>query len=85
MEKQPEALLNRNFRRDLEPILEMLEEKEKMLSEKEWKKLVSYTRDRVVAAPDQFLSEVRMPSVLVTRIVESIFEEELRIQLNNVN
>jgi hypothetical protein len=71
------AVLNRTFRKDLEPIFEMLEQKEKTLSKTNWQALVNETKDRVIAAPEQYLSlhQTKIPSLLITRVVDSIFEE----------
>ena len=74
---EEEKLLSQTFRKDLEPIFEMLEQKEKTLSRDEWKTLVDGTRDRIIAAPEQYLSQGRVSPLLIARIVESIFEEGL--------
>jgi|SRR5579859_1221886 len=46
------------FKVALEPIFEMLEYKEKILSKSDWNSLVNATKDRIVNAPDQYLAGI---------------------------
>ena len=65
------------FKFVLEPFLEMLAEKEKILSSDEWIALVNSTKERIVSAPEQYLSGILKSSEELKEAVENIFSERL--------
>lgn len=69
--------LHQEFKNALEPFLEMLVEKEKILSNDDWTSLVNSTKERIITAPEQYLSGVMKPSEELKIAIESIFNERL--------
>lgn len=61
----------------LEPFLEMLKDKESVLSRNEWEQLVLTTIERIATAPEQYLSASLRPSQELTSAIELIFKERL--------
>jgi len=67
----------KEFRLVLEPFLEMLEEKEKILSNDSWMALVNSTKDRIIDAPEQYLVGISKSSEELRTVIETIFRERL--------
>lgn len=65
------------FRFMLEPFLEMLAEKGKILSPSDWISLVNSTKERIINAPEQCLTGVSKPSEELKMVIETIFNEQL--------
>lgn len=65
------------FKRDLEPILEMLESKSKILSTVDWTRLVNTTRERIIDAPEQYLAGQNRTTDALRHTIEVIFSERL--------
>ena len=66
-----------SFKRDLEPILEMLEDRGKVLSKSDWIRLVDATKQRIIDAPEQYLAGRNKTSDTLRQQVEMIFSERL--------
>jgi hypothetical protein len=64
-------------KRDLEPFFQMLEEQSNVLSKDEWSRLVGSTKERIITAPEQYLSGLNKPSDDLTSIIDSVFMERL--------
>jgi hypothetical protein len=77
MQNIPTRIQYSNCSRDLEPIFEMLREKEKLLPRDEWLSLVNATRKRIVQAPEQYLSIHVKSSLLLTDLIDTLFNERL--------
>jgi len=65
------------LRRELEPFLEMLEEKGKVLSRQSWREMVDSTLERITSVPDQYLTGNLKPSPQLQQIITQIFQERL--------
>jgi hypothetical protein len=65
------------LRRELEPFLEMLEEKNKTLSKDIWQQMVNSTAERIANAPDQYLTGNLKPSPQLEQAIQQIFKERL--------
>ena len=65
------------FRQAIEPFLEMLAEREKILSNDEWNSLVNSTKERIIEAPEQYLIGISKPSEELRTTIETIFRERL--------
>lgn len=61
----------------LEPFLEMLAEKGKILSTSDWISLVNVTKERIINAPEQYLPGITKTSEELKIAIETIFNERL--------
>ena len=73
----PATNLPDDFRLTLEPFLEMLVEKEKILSINEWISLVNATKERIIKAPEQYLTGISKSSEELKIAIDTIFKERL--------
>lgn len=65
------------LRKELEPFLEMLEEKGKLLSKESWQQMVNATVERITSVPDQYLTGAPKPSPELQEAIIQIFHERL--------
>lgn len=66
-----------DFKQMLEPILEMLEAKEKTMPREDWFALVVSTKERINTVPEQYIDVAVKPSVALARTIDEIFKERL--------
>jgi putative flavoprotein involved in K+ transport len=71
--EQSEDLLQR-YRRELKPVLEMLNYRKKGLSPNDWESFVYKTAEGIIEAPDQYLSDFPKKET-VAPIVNAMFKE----------
>ena len=70
-------IAHEEFIQAIEPFLEMLVEKEKVLSNDEWVSLVNSTKERIIEAPEQYLVGISKSSGDLRTTIETIFRERL--------
>lgn len=75
------ADLNQKYRRELKPVLEMLKHKKTEMSVEDWMTFVRMTEQRIIAVPDQYLTDFRHKNILET-IINSVFIEFLNESLH---
>lgn len=68
-------LTDNNFYAALEPYLEMLEARENTASLIDWMALVQMTKDRIINAPGQYLSDAHQSADELKRSITEIFTE----------
>jgi len=76
-----ETISQEEFKYALEPLLEMLVEKEKTLSTEEWTTLVNSTKERIVSVPEQYLTGISKSSDELKAAIDAIFRERLNYEV----
>ena len=64
-----------DFKHKLEPILEMLADKEKTMAREDWVDLANLFRERIISLPEQYLSGEIPAKEIMDATVDFVFDE----------